>query len=69
MMKFQKVEKLRLQALKRLNFLQRQLLEVQPSVVTPRDLKNLDKARTTVDKITTEMVDLLEQIRQEELLS
>jgi hypothetical protein len=61
-------EKLRMQALTRMNFLQRQLLEIQPHVCTPRDLKNLQRAKDKVNEITTELTELLEAMRKDRLL-
>jgi len=61
-------EKLRMQALTRMNFLQRQLLEIQPHVCTPRDLKNLERAKDKVNEITTELTELLESMRKDRML-
>ena len=62
------VEKLRIKALTKMNFLQRQLLEIQPHVCTPRDLKNLERAKNRVNEITSELTNLLELMHKDRML-
>ena len=61
-------EKLRMAALTKMNFLQRQLLEIQPHICTPRDLKNLERAKDKVGEITTELVALLDSMAKDRML-